>query len=187
MKTWRMTGSICFTDSPRPELSTGTSRQPSRTWPSSLIARSISYSQARRDAGSFGRNTMPTPYWPSGGRRTPCAIISSRKNASGICRRMPAPSPASGSAPTAPRWVRFLQDQQPLLDDRVAFRPLMLATKPTPQASCSLAGSYSPWGRGRPDPFTGFSKKPQKATAQAVGRPVVALRQARCQTGSETR
>src|SRR5262245_5583167 len=30
------------------------------------------------------------------------------------------------------------------------FFPLMLATKPTPQASCSLAGWYRPWAGGRP-------------------------------------
>ena len=33
---------------------------------------------------------------------------------------MPAPSPASGSAPTAPRWVEILQDLEALLDDLVA-------------------------------------------------------------------
>ena len=30
------------------------------------------------------------------------------------------------------------------------FCPRMLATKPMPQASCSCAGSYSPWAGGRP-------------------------------------
>jgi hypothetical protein len=62
MKTWRMIGSIFLTDAPSPVSSTGTSRQPRRIWPSSLMARSISYSQASREAGSFGRNTIPTPY-----------------------------------------------------------------------------------------------------------------------------
>jgi hypothetical protein len=42
------------------------------------MARSISYSQAMREAGSRGRKTMPTPYWPAGGSFTPCLAISSR-------------------------------------------------------------------------------------------------------------
>src|SRR3954463_13139795 len=29
------------------------------------------------------------------------------------------------------------------------FLPLMLATKPTPHASCSFAGWYRPWGSGK--------------------------------------
>ena len=47
----------------------GTLRQPSRICPSLATARSISCSHAIRDAGSFGRNTMPTPYWPIGRQR----------------------------------------------------------------------------------------------------------------------
>ena len=148
IKTWRMTGSIFLTDSPRPLLSLGTSRQPSRICPSSLIERSISYSQANLDAGSCGRNTMPTPYWPAAGSLIPCFANSSRKRASGICSNIPAPSPASGSAPTAPRWVRFLRICKPCSTMACDFAPLMCATKPTPQASCSLAGSYNPWAQG---------------------------------------
>ncbi len=54
-------------------------------------------------AGSRGRKTIPTPYWPTGGSFTLCLPSSSRKNLSGIWSRMPAPSEALGSAPTAPR------------------------------------------------------------------------------------
>ena len=58
--------------------STGTSRQPSTCCPSARTARSISCSQARRDADSRGRKIMPTPYSPGGGSSTPCAAISAR-------------------------------------------------------------------------------------------------------------
>ncbi len=43
------------------------------------------------------------------------------------------------------------QDLQTLADDlRGSSRRCMLTTKPTPQASCSLAGSYRPCAAGRP-------------------------------------
>ena len=73
MNTCRMTGSTSFVRTESPLLSVGTSRQPSRIWPSLATARSISCSHAIRDAGSFGRNTMPTPYWPTAGSVRPCA------------------------------------------------------------------------------------------------------------------
>ena len=85
----------------------GTSRQPRRIWPSLATARSISCSHAIRDAGSFGRNTMPTPYWPMAGSVRPCAPHALRRNRSGSWIRMPAPSPCSGSAPVAPRCERL--------------------------------------------------------------------------------
>ena len=46
MNTCLTIGSIGFTLSPSTSLSTGTSRQPSSTWPSVPIARSISRSHA---------------------------------------------------------------------------------------------------------------------------------------------
>ncbi len=140
MNTWRMTGSIFFAGSARSELSTGTSRQPSSAWPSSLMARSISYSQAMREAGSRGRNTMPTPYWPAGGSFTPCRAMTSRKKRSGIWMRRPEPSESFGSQPTAPRCVRFFSTVRPCSTIVCDFLPLMFATKPTPHASCSLPG-----------------------------------------------
>ena len=146
MNTCRITGSIRFAGSARSLLSTGTSRQPSRAWPSSLIARSISYSQAKREAGSRGRKTMPTPYWPAGGSFRPCFAMTSRRNLSGIWMSRPAPSESLGSQPTAPRWVRLRNTVRPCSTIECDFLPLIWATKPTPQASCSLAGWYRPWG-----------------------------------------
>ena len=122
----------------------GRARRASRAAPGPrpAIARSISCSQAIRDAGSCGRKTMPTPYWPSAGSVMPSSPQARRRNASGIWIRMPAPSPCSGSAPVAPRCVRFSRIASALRDDRRGvLRPLMWAMKPRPQASCSCAGS----------------------------------------------
>src|SRR5712692_9751210 len=171
MNTWRITGSIRFAGSARSLLSTGTSRQPSSTWPSSLAARSISYSQARRDAGSRGRNTMPTPYWPAGGSFTACFAMISRKNLSGIWIRQPAPSESFGSQPTAPRWVRLRRTVSPCSTIECDFLPLMWATKPTPHASCSFAGWYRPWGSGRKLGFTlGFKNQSCRRPNPSTGR-----------------
>ena len=79
MKIWRSTGSFARTVGDIGiSASTGTSRQPSTTWPSALTARSSSWVQASRDACSFGRNTMPTPYSPGAGKAMPCVAISER-------------------------------------------------------------------------------------------------------------
>ena len=47
---------------------------------------------------------MPTAYAPGGGSSKPA---TARRNASGTCTVMPAPSPEDGSAPAAPRWSRL--------------------------------------------------------------------------------
>src|SRR5262249_34056194 len=67
----------------------------------------------------------------------------------------PAPSPTSGSAPTAPRWSRLTRICRPWRMMSCDFLPLMLATKPTPQESCSLRGSYSPCFSGKSVKFIG--------------------------------
>src|SRR6202022_1116509 len=62
---------------------------------------------------------------------------------------MPAPSPARGSAPTAPRCSRLqrmLSASETIWRD---FLPLMLAMKPTPQESFSRLRSYRPSAGGR--------------------------------------
>jgi len=61
MNTWRTSGSTALTLSPRPELSTGTSRQPSNVWPSAAILSAITCWHAARAAASRGMNNMPTP------------------------------------------------------------------------------------------------------------------------------
>ena len=148
MKTCRITGSTSFVRSESPLLFVGTSRQPSRIWPSLAMARSISCTQAIRDAGSCGRKTMPTPYWPIAGSVRPCAPQTRRRKRSGSWIRMPAPSPCNGSAPVAPRCDRFLRIDSACVTIAWRFWPLMWAMKPSPQASCSFAGSYRPWRIG---------------------------------------
>ena len=74
---------------------------------------------------------------------------SSFRNSCGIWIRMPAPSPAMGSAPTAPRCSRFSRMASASLISWWDLPPLRLAMKPTPQASYSRLGSKSPLARGR--------------------------------------
>ena len=52
-------------------------------------------------------NSAPTAYSPGLGRLKPSMSAFLAKNLCGICTRMPAPSPARGSAPTAPRCSRL--------------------------------------------------------------------------------
>src|SRR5665647_628595 len=65
-------------------------------------------------------------------------------NASGTWVRIPAPSPLSASAPTAPRWLRFASAVSAASTMSRPGVPRSVATKATPQASCSAAGSYRP-------------------------------------------
>ena len=62
---------------------------------------------------------------------------------------MPAPSPARGSAPTAPRCSRLSRIVSASLTILCDLRPLMSAINPTPQESFSSAGSNRP----KPDAF----------------------------------
>jgi hypothetical protein len=119
---------------------TGTSRQPSSTWPSALTARSSSCSQARREACSLGRKIMPTPYSPGGGSVDALGrhlgavelVGDLDQDAGAVAHQLVG---THGAA-----VVEVLEDLQALLDDACAAWPLMWATKPTPQASCSLRG-----------------------------------------------
>ena len=61
---------------------------------------------------------------------------------------MPAPSPLSGSAPEAPRWSRLRSAVRALTTMSLLGTPVMVATKATPQASRSKAGSYRPVAAG---------------------------------------
>ena len=72
-----------------------------------------------------------------GGNVIPSVSASAAKNRCGIWTSMPAPSPTSGSAPTAPRWVRFSTIFRPSWTMRWDLRLRRSATNPTPQASRS--------------------------------------------------
>src|SRR5579862_147380 len=102
-----------------------------------------------RHGASCGRNTTPTAYSPGAGSLKPSAADCLAKNLCGVCTRMPAPSPARGSAPTAPRCsrlTRIVSASSTILCD---LRPLISAMNPTPQESFSSAGSNRP----NPDAF----------------------------------
>ena len=77
-----------------------------------------------RQSASRGMNSAPTAYSPGSGRVKPSLAASLAKNLCGICTRMPAPSPARGSAPTAPRCSRLQQDGERVLDDLVRLAAL---------------------------------------------------------------
>ena len=92
-------------------------------------------------AGSCDTNSIATAYVPGAGSATPSRVNSRFRNACGSCTSRPAPSPESGSQPQAPRCSRFSSTRMPRSTTSCDFSPRTLATKPTPQASCSKAGS----------------------------------------------
>src|SRR5271157_283870 len=129
---------------------TGVSRQPRTVRPSSRTISSRMASHDIRSWGSTGRKTMPTPYSPGEGSGKPKREHSPSKKAWGIWINTPAPLPVWGSHPQAPRCVRLIRISIPFRMMSWDFSPEMLATKPIPQASCSLRGSYRPCAFGKP-------------------------------------
>ena len=84
----------------------------------------------------------PTPYSPLSGSSK--LLIDFLKNSSGICIRIPEPSPAFGSAPTAPLCSKLHNMDKAfsiILCERLFFISTM---NPTPQESCSFIESYRP-------------------------------------------
>ena len=133
MKTCRMIGSTSLVRGDSPLLSVGTSRQPRRIWPSPLTARSISCSHAMRDAGSLGRKTIPTPYWPTAGKRQPLRPAGLAQE---HVRQLDQDAGAValqriGARRAAMRQV--LEDRERLRDDRV--RLLALDVRDEPEAA----------------------------------------------------
>ena len=116
----------------------GTSRQPRTRRPSSAASASTDARAAASAASSSGRNAVPTAYAPLSGSGNG---VTPRRNASGTWVRMPAPSPESGSAPEAPRWSRLRSAVSAWSTISWVATPDRVATKATPQASCSYAGS----------------------------------------------
>ena len=91
---------------------------------------------------------MPTPYSPCRRQGETELAHSRAKNLCGIWISTPAPSPVSGIATAGAAMGQVDQDLDALDYDFVRFCPLMLATKPIPQASCSWRGSYRPCAGG---------------------------------------
>ena len=110
------TGRAANASLPRFSSTVGTSRQPRTVRFSDAAIRSIPVFCAARASSSRGRNTMPAAYSPTGGSSK---STTARRKASGICVRMPAPSPVPASEPIAPRCSR--------LRSAVSARSMMLA------------------------------------------------------------
>ncbi len=113
-------------------------------------------------------NRATTAYSPGFGKANPSREASLAKNPCGICTRMPAPSPARGSAPTAPRCSRLQRMASASSISLCDLRPLMSAMKPTPQESLSSAGSYRPCADG-----ADLSAPPAKRAAPRAVRPAL--------------
>ena len=134
---------MAFDAPPRPSLLTGTSRQLSSTclrrqW------RSISCSQAMRDAGSCGRKIMPTPYCPTAGSVIFSLPHSRRKKVSGIWIRMPAPSPRATCRRQPRRGESGFRGRAALFDDVVAFCGLDVGHKAHAAGVISFLGRRDP-------------------------------------------
>ncbi len=95
---------------------------------------------------------------------------TARRNSSGTCSRMPAPSPVFGSAPWAPRCSRFSSAVMALSTMSRLRRPCMSATIATPHESCSYAGLYSPCMLGRHSHLP-FSTTPSTSTEACAWQP----------------
>ena len=131
-----------------PSGSTGTSRQPRTSRPSSATMRSSSEIALARSSGSAGRNARPVAYARTGAPPSGDVLGSgsakstvARSSASGTWSMIPAPSPLVGSLPAAPRWSRLCRTTRASRTIAWLATPRVLATAPTPQASCSYAGS----------------------------------------------
>ncbi len=140
-KSWRMHGSLRRAVGPMAVLSVGTVRQPMSLWPSSRMTFSMMCSQRWRSWGACGKKMRPVPYSPSAGKFKLSLVASARKNRSGICIRMPAPSPVLTSQPQAPRCSRFKRICSASCTIWCDLRFFKSAMKPTPHASCSYCGS----------------------------------------------
>ena len=129
-----------------PRLSgfTGTARHPRTFPPFKWTASSIMLFTRFRAASSSGMKSIPIPYDPCAGKSNPSFLHSLLKNVCGIWVSIPAPSPVFRSPPMAPRCSRFRSIVIPSSTIWWDTSPLILATNPTPQLSCSKNGSYSP-------------------------------------------
>ena len=120
----------------------------------------------------------------AGGRAAvkPSSLASLTKNLCGICTRMPAPSPARGSAPTAPRCSRLQRIASASSTIWCDLRPLMSAMKPTPQESLSSADR-----RGLALPAARDRRCRRAAHANAHATKTLGARRASCRAAGSSR
>ena len=134
-----MSGSTSRAAAPSTSGHVGTVRRCISCSPSRSISSIITDRIACCACSSFGRNTSPVPYFPFSGTGMPCSSM----NSWGICSMMPAPSPVL-SRVSAPRCSMFSSTFRALSTKSWLLPPCMFTTMPTPQASCSYCGWYSP-------------------------------------------
>ena len=96
-----MTGAVWRATWPAASGQTGTSRQARMSSPTSVIFSTSSHSSVWRRRSSVGQEH--DRHGVTAGRRAAGSRHTARKNRSGICTSIPAPSPVSASAPSAPR------------------------------------------------------------------------------------
>ena len=89
-----------------------------------------------------GKKIIPTPISFIDPKWTPSFSSSFWNSFSGICVKIPAPSPVFASAATAPRCVKFVTACVAILIISWLRFPKRFAIKPTPQASFSLISLY---------------------------------------------
>ena len=117
---------------------TGTCLHPKRFIPAFIISYStiaLHFSCAPKSL--FGKNIIPTPniesllvLWPIFNT----CLLKKEFETSNI---IPAPSPVLPSASTAPLWNTAFSASTPFSTISLLDSPLIEATKPTPQLSCS--------------------------------------------------
>ncbi len=144
MKTCSISGSTERAVRPIPDGFTGILRYASISSPNFSAALLKISRHSSRSLISRGKKTTPTPYLPKAGKCTPSLRHSSKKNSCGICIVMPAPSPVLFSQPQAPRCSIFSSTVSASEITWCDLLPLIFATNPIPQASCSKDGSYKP-------------------------------------------
>ena len=144
IKTCAIKGMLWRDFSPKTSGCTGTLRQAIIPWPFASTMRSKWRWTFSLSTTSGGRKIKPTAYFPASGSSTSCLAHSFTKKLCGICSSTPAPSPEFISAPWPPRWSMLCRTTRACLKILLDFLPLILATTPTPQASCSNQGSYNP-------------------------------------------
>jgi hypothetical protein len=123
---------------------TGTSRQPSSTWPSALMARSISCSQASRGGMFLGQEDHADAVFARRGQRDALlghlfavqVVGQLDQDARAVAHQLVG---AHGAA-----VVEVLEDLQALQHDRVALLALDVCNEADAAASCSSAPEYRP-------------------------------------------
>ena len=121
--------------------SVGTTRQPITVRPERSTADSRICRPRTAASLSNGRNTIARPRSSSLVPACPRRSRSSCKIAYGMPIVTPAPSPVSGSALTAPRWVRLTTPCTACSTNSCVATPSSRAMNPVPQASRKLLGS----------------------------------------------